>query len=386
MLTLTYDTISHEDMDALADWIRTYPRLTKGELTLEFERKFAAKVGSKHAVLVNSGSSANLLAVAAWQQMNVTKVVVPSLCWITDLSPVIQLGMEPIMVDCNPYNLAIDVDHFRDTVRKHRPQAAILVSVLGIQPHMKEIIDICNAYDVHLMEDTCESYGSTYNGKWLGTFGSMGTFSFYFSHHLSTIEGGMIVTDDDQLHALLVMLRAHGWDRDLDPDIRQSLRENYHIDDFSAKFTFYVTAFNVRATEIQAYLGLRQLERADAMVAHRHDITQKYKSKLYNKGVWTPTFRYADDVCSGFGWPVLTKIQNRTLMVNRLNELGVESRPLIAGSIVKHPVLDNARYKQMDETQTADMIHSHGLYLPIHTGVSTEDVEMLCDVILEYAQ
>ena len=380
MLTLTYDTISKEDIDGLADWLKTYPRLTKGQLTQEFEQKFAQKVGSKHAVFVNSGSSANLLAVACWQQYDITTVVVPSLCWITDLSPVIQLGMHPVIVDCDKYNLSINVDHFKEIVHKHKPQALILVSVLGLQPNMTEIMDICKENNIRVLEDACESFGSTFNGKWLGTFGEMGTFSFYYSHHLSTIEGGMVVTDDEELYMLLTMMRAHGWDRDLEPAAQQYLRSTYNIDDFSAKFTFYLTGFNLRPTEIQSYLGLRQLERADAMVQHRFAITKAYRERLKKYGVWQPKFLSEPDVCSGFGWPVISN--NRPEIVEKFNKINVETRPLIAGSIRLHPILENHRYHNTD-TPVADAIHRQGLYLPIHTGMNDADVEMVCDIILE---
>ena len=178
---------------------------------------------------------------------------------MTTVTPVIQLGMEPIMCDCDLDNLGLDIKHLKDIIKNDNPAAIILVHVLGFPNHMKEIIELCNEHDILLIEDTCESIGSKYQNKNLGTFGILSTFSFYFGHHMSTIEGGMISTDDEDLYHLLLSIRSHGWDRDL-PLLKQNeLRKKYDINDFRALYTFYYPGFNLRCTDLQAFIGLRQI-------------------------------------------------------------------------------------------------------------------------------
>lgn len=393
MIRLTHETVDHNDIDSLIDWLKTYPRLTKGDLTLEFEKRFAETVGSQYALLVNSGSSANLLAAAVLQQHNFDKVVVPAICWSTDLAPIIQLGMHPIVVDCDPFTLSVDVNELESVFVEHKPDALFLVSVLGIQPNMNAITALCKKHKVFLIEDTCESFGSTYNGQPLGTFGDIGTFSFYFSHHMSTIEGGMVVTDNEMLYMLMTMMRAHGWDRDLPQEHRDYLHEKYNLSEFDAKFAFYVTGFNMRATEIQAKIGLSQLDKSQSMIFTRSRLTQRYKDNLSSRGKWTPTILNEGgggcppdgpmsslDVCSGFGWPVIT--QHRGRLVERLAKEEIECRPLVAGSICRHPIMENNRFIKVP-TPVANTIHENGMYVPIHCGMTDSDVDMVCEIILE---
>jgi CDP-6-deoxy-D-xylo-4-hexulose-3-dehydrase len=207
--------ISDEDMKALSEWIATCPRLSKGPLTLEFERRWARWLGTKHAVFVNSGSSANLLMIyamiCAGKLKPGDKVVVPALSWSTDVAPLMQFGLVPVLCDCNLGDLSVDLGHLQRLFIEDRDiKALLLVSVLGLVPDMWSITGLCKEYGVDLLEDCCESMGSMFGPKNLGTFGEMSTFSMFFSHHISTIEGGMVCTDDDRLHDILVSIRAHG--------------------------------------------------------------------------------------------------------------------------------------------------------------------------------
>jgi len=179
-IDLIQDTIDNNDVDQLVDWLKGYPRLTKGPMTLEFESKFANWIGSEYAVFVNSGSSANLLMVYALKHAGLlknNKFCVPSLCWATDLAPVLQFDLEPVLVDCNLDNLSVDLDHLERVFKEESPAALILVSVLGLSPDMDAVIDLCEKYDVVLLEDNCESQGTSYKGKRLGNFGLMSSFS-----------------------------------------------------------------------------------------------------------------------------------------------------------------------------------------------------------------
>jgi CDP-6-deoxy-D-xylo-4-hexulose-3-dehydrase len=200
LISLAQDTVDRQDIDKLIGWLQTYPRLTKGPVTTEFEHKWAKKFGSKYAVYVNSGSSANLMmlyALIVAEKLRNKKILVPALSWATDLAPVIQLGLEPILIDCNLQDLSVDIDHLRVMIAKHQPSALLLVSVLGFSPNMDEIVKVCNETGVILLEDNCESLGTSFNNTLLGNFGLMSSFSLYFGHHLSTIEGGIIMTNDE---------------------------------------------------------------------------------------------------------------------------------------------------------------------------------------------
>ena len=228
MITLVKDTIDNNDIDRLIDWLKTYPRLTKGKVTLDFEQKFTKWLGRKYSVYCNSGSSANLLMLSALQQgeyLKNNKIVVPSVAWATDLAPVIQLGLEPILCDSNFDDLSADLDYLEKLFIEEKPSVLMFVSVLGLVPNMEKVVNLCKKHDVILLEDTCESMGCEYLGKKLGTFGTMSSFSTFFGHHISTIEGGIISTDDKKLYEILLSIRSHGWDRDLSKETQDELQD-----------------------------------------------------------------------------------------------------------------------------------------------------------------
>ncbi len=268
-IKLVKDTIDFDDVSLLIEWLKTNPRLTKGDLTIEFEKAWSKWLGVKYSVFVNSGSSANLAAIYSLMlsnRMRNKKIVVPAVSWVTTVTPAIQLGLEPIMCECDVDNLGLDINHLKEIIKKDDPSAIILVHVLGIPNNMDEIVELCNENNILLVEDTCESIGSKYNDKMVGTFGKMSTFSFYFGHHISTIEGGMISTNDEELYHILLSVRSHGWDRDLPKETQIKLREKYNINNFRALYTFYYPGFNLRSTDLQAFLGLGQLKKIDQIV------------------------------------------------------------------------------------------------------------------------
>lgn len=386
MISLTENTISQDNIIHLAQWLLGNPTLTQGDRVKEFEAAFAKKMGRNHAVFVNSGSSANLLMLYTLKHMLGEhelkdpnyKIVIPTLSWATDLAPAIQLGLEPILVDCNMDDLSVDLDHLEDVFNEHRPQALMMVSILGLVPDMNRVAYLCSKYEVHLLEDTCESLGSQYRGQYLGSFGLMSSFSFYFSHHISTIEGGMILTNDEAAYNLLVMLRSHGWGRDLAPDIRRNLKEIAKVDDLKEKFTFYVPGFNFRSTDLQAFIGLEQLEELDHIVSERHRNYKEY-SKQLSDILWTPIYREGDTV-SNFGMPIISKYKDR--IVSALNENEIECRPLVCGSLGLQPMWK--RYNgQPTHFTNADEINRHGIYIPNHSQITFDDVDEICSVIKE---
>jgi CDP-6-deoxy-D-xylo-4-hexulose-3-dehydrase len=280
-IKLVKDTINFDDVSNLIEWLKTNPRLTKGDLTVEFEKKWSEWLGVKYSVFVNSGSSANLAGIYSLilsERMRNKKIVVPAVSWVTTVTPAIQLGLEPIMCDCDEDNLGLNIDHLKQIIKDENPSAIILVHVLGIPNHLDEIISLCKENDILLIEDTCESIGSKYNDKKLGTFGDLSTFSFYFGHHMSTIEGGMVSTNDEDLYHILLSIRSHGWDRDLPQKKQVELREKYNINNFRSLYTFYYPGFNLRSTDLQAFIGLEQLKKLDMIVENRNKNFLRYKN------------------------------------------------------------------------------------------------------------
>jgi len=226
-IKLVKDTIDFNDIKKLISWLEKNPKLTKGDYTIKFEKEWSKWLGIKYSVFVNSGSSANLAAIYSLilsGKLKNNKIVVPAVSWVTTVTPAIQLGLEPIMCDCDKDNLGLDVNHLKQIIKEENPSAIILVHVLGYPNHMTKIIELCKEHDILLIEDTCESIGSSYNNKKLGTFGDLSTFSFYFGHHMSTIEGGMISTNDEDLYHILLSIRSHGWDRDITKNIENLVK------------------------------------------------------------------------------------------------------------------------------------------------------------------
>lgn len=382
MIRLVENTIDNKDIDSLIEWLKTYPKLTKGQLTIEFEKQLANWFGSKYAVFVNSGSSANLLMLYALKMsgtMKNKKVVVPSLSWATDLSPVIQLDMEPILVDCNLTNLSVDINHLEQLFIEHEPSALLLVSVLGFSPDMKSLVELCNKYDVTLLEDNCESQGTKYNGIKLGNFGKMASCSTYFGHIMSTIEGGVITTNDETLYEILIQLRSHGWARDLNDNRKNSLREEYGIDEFSELYTFYLPGFNLRSTDLQAFIGLQQLKKVDEMITRRNENLQYYK-QLLNGKVWFPT-EVENSYTANFSIPVILEtLEQKKRLVELLRQNGVECRPLISGSMGTQPFYTKLYGRVI--LPNCSIVDERGIYVPNHPDLTKEQIEFICNLIL----
>lgn len=380
MIGLINDTIDNKDIDRLVEWLKTYPRLTKGELTLELEKRWSEWLGTKYTLYVNSGSSANLLMLYALKYSKLLKndkIVVPALSWATDLAPVIQLGLTPLLADINYDNLSVHLYELEQLFIKENPAALLLVSVLGIPPKMKRIVELCEKYDVILLEDNCESMGSKYNGVKLGNFGLMSSFSLYFGHHISTIEGGLISTNDEELYNLLLMLRSHGWDRDLNKKEQDRLKEKYEVSDFKSKYKFYVPGFNLRATDLQAFIGLKQLDKLEDIIEKRNNNYNKFVSFLEDEGLWHP--RISDEhFVSSFCIPIISH-NNIDNLVKSLNEEGIDNRPLIAGSMSLQPMYYE-RYGKISMPR-AEYIDANGIYIPNHPGLTDNDIDFMCKVI-----
>lgn len=382
MIRLAEDTISQKELIALAEWIPNTPQLTKGPLVVEFEKKFAAYIGTKHCVMVNSGSSANLLMAYSLLEGNYLKnkkVVVPGISWITTLSPFLQFGFEVLLCDSNDKNLGIDTIELEEIFIKESPSLLIIVHVLAHLNDMNEIYRLCEKYDVLLIEDACEALGtSNMINKKAGNLSLAGSFSFYYGHHISTIEGGAVTTNDTKLYNLMLSIRSHGWSRDVDSFYKEQWKNEFNIDEVREFYTFYYPGFNLRSTDLNAFLGLSQLDRMNEIVSVRQNNYFLY-SKYLDANYWKQESQF--NHLSSFAYGTL--VENRKEVFNHLKKNNIEVRPLICGNMGKQPFwIKKFGYKPL---KVADIIHDYGLYLPNHLYINEEKIKFVTDKFKEVA-
>ena len=383
---LAEDTIDRQDVDKLIDWLKTYPRLTKGKLTLEFEAQWNRWLGSRHSVFCNSGSSANLLmyyALLLSGRLENKKVIVPSVGWATSIAPAIQLGFEPILCEADPDTFGLDLNHLEALLAEHRPSTVLLVQVLGVPHKMKAIQALKEKYGFILLEDACAAVGASAYGRKVGTFGDMASFSYYFGHQMSTIEGGMVSTNDKVFFDLLLMLRSHGWSKDLDRPTHEALVDEYQIDDFHTPFVFYIPGFNLRSTDLNAFIGIGQLEKFDWLIERRHENHARYKKNLGDKF----TIQKSEDpdakiASISFGL-LAENTEQRRAIVTALVKNEIETRIFSAGNLGLHPFW----YRRYGKASfpMADRIHHCGLFLPNNPSLKSEDIDFISNVVTEAA-
>lgn len=378
---LAEETISKEELESLSKWILAGNRLTKAGETLDFEEEFRDWLGSSHAVFTNSGSSSNLLMIYALKQAGMlknNKAIAAAVSWVTTVAPLMQFGFDVSLCDCDQKNLGLDINHLEYLCKTQNPSVLILVHVLGHANHLKEIQEICQRYNVILLEDSCEALGSTCYGKKLGSFGEAGSFSFYYGHHISTIEGGMVVTDNSDLHQMMLSLRSHGWSRDLSQKRRDELTAQFNVDKFRNLYTFYYPGFNLRSTDLQAFLGRSQLKKLDQIGVIRQrnfNLYRKYLDGFFSQS--SPT-----ELLSSFAYG--TFVENRLEVAHFLQQEGIESRPLICGNIARHPFWIK-EYGIDRNLPNADKVHDYGMYLPNHHNLSEPDISRIATAFKKVA-
>lgn len=386
MIPLNRDTISNQDIDFLIEWLKTYPRLTKGNVTIELENKFADWIGSKYCVFVNSGSSANLLMLYSLilylREKGVkenNKIVIPNLAWATDISITWQLGFDPVLCDINLDTLSVDLNSLETIFKTHSPAALMLVSVLGFSPHIKEIIELCKKYDVVLLEDNCESMGTEYGGVKLGNFGLMSSFSTYFGHHISTIEGGFITTNNDEIYNLLLSIRSHGWSRDLQHNEKSRLKEKYNVSDFNEMYTFYYPGFNLRSTDLQAFIGLGQIDKLENIGINRNKNFKFYQENIIND-FWKPN-PLENTFTSNFCYPIISP--KRDEIIKKLKENEIECRPLICGSMNTQPMYKDRNPYDNYVYENSKKINEYGMYIPNNPSLTEEELNLIVKIVNE---
>jgi CDP-4-dehydro-6-deoxyglucose reductase, E1 len=275
---LINDNVSPTDRQVLSDFILSGERLTNGPKVKEFENIWSNWLGTKHSVMVNSGASANYISIAiAKEVMGIGEVIVPPLGWVSDLASIAQLGMKPVVVDIDMKNLAITAENIKNAITPNT-KAIVLIHCLGFNGISDEIIKIAKDNNIMLIEDCCESHGATYKGQRIGTFGDISLFSFYFGHHITTVEGGIVCTNNEKLYNLAKLFRSHGMTREASPEVQEYYQTNFP--ELNPLFTFAVAGFNMRSTEINAVLGIEQMKRLDYNIARRTENLKVWLSWL----------------------------------------------------------------------------------------------------------
>ena len=367
----------------LAEFIINAERLSMGDQCKKFEKNFAEKQECKYCVFVNSGSSANLALIQALLNDNRLKkgdkIGISAITWATNVMPLIQLGLEPVAIDCEISSLNISPRKLEQKIDNIK--ALFLTNTLGFCDRIDKIEKICKEKNVIFLEDNCESLGSKCNGKLLGNFGLASTFSFFVGHHLSTVEGGMICTNNKRLYHKLLKVRAHGWDRDLPEYKKTELQNKYNIDDFFKRYTFYDLAFNIRPTEIQGFLGNEQLEYWDDIVDKREKNFFIFFEKIKkNNDIETPNLDHMD-IVSNFAIPLIFKNKKKLKKYrNKFITSNVEIRPIVAGDITKQPFYKKHIHTESDNIN-ADTIHEHGFYFGNNPELTEKEINILTKLL-----
>jgi len=391
---LAANTLGAEEISA-ARTVLDSGLLTMGQEVEKFENSFAAWVGAKHAVMVNSGSSANLLIVdlmlrrsgstAPWQAGD--EILVPALAWPTTVWPLVQLGLTPVFVDVDPHTLAIDLESARSALGP-KVKGMFLIHVLGQVPNMRDYLEFLNENGLILIEDCCESLGGHFGRRHAGTFGLAGSFSFYFSHHVTTVEGGMIVTGDSALYDDLLSLRAHGWTRGRSD--KNAWKEKYP--ELDERFLFITAGYNVRPTEIQGAIGSVQLRKLDDMLDARqrlalrvHEWTAKYAPWLELIGSdrlpMTPSpVERRERTHSWMTLPFRLRDFAPVSVVSlkrHLETQSIETRPIIAGNLARHPGAERFKTRSAMSLAGCDDLLRRGFMIGCHPVLDAPVFETL---------
>lgn len=360
---------------------------TMGEGVKQFEDDFSKFFGSKYSVMVNSGSSANLIAVAALFYTKEPKlkrgdeVIVPAVSWSTTFYPLYQYGLKLKFIDVDLHTLNFDLEQLKAAITD-KTKMILAVNLLGNPNDFDAIKEIIGNRDILLMEDNCESMGATYNGKFTGTFGIMGTFSTFYSHHMATMEGGVVCTDDEELYHILLCLRAHGWTRHLPKENKISNKSDNW---FEESFRFLLPGYNVRPVEMSGVIGIEQLKKLPAFLEQRRKNAELFVS-LFNDN---PTFYIQEEIgnSSWFGFSLIIKPNanvDRLAIVKKLEENGIDCRPIVTGDFTKNEVLKYFDYEIFGKVKNANYLDTKGLFVGNHQIDLTKEIKHLYNVLKEF--
>ncbi len=366
-----------EEIEALGQVIKT-GHFTMGTFVAEYEKKFGEYLKSKYCVMCSSGSTANLLMIAAlfYRKNNPLKrgdeIIVPAVSWSTTYFPLYQYGLKLKFVDIDPGTLNFDLDALKSAITS-KTRAVLAVNLLGNPNDFQTIKRLIEGKNITLLEDNCESLGATYIDQQAGTFGEMGTFSSFFSHHISTMEGGLVCTDDEELYHILLCLRAHGWTR--------NLPKSNHVtglksdDDFDEMFKFVLPGYNVRPLEMEAAVGLEQLKKLPSFISTRRQNAKVFIEEFKDHAHLMIQEEIGSSSWFGFSFVIREDSKfERAVLVRKLSQAGVECRPIVAGNFAKNSVLKWFDYEIHGTLPNAERIDSHGFFIGNHHRPMAKDL------------
>jgi CDP-6-deoxy-D-xylo-4-hexulose-3-dehydrase len=375
--------------DELAEFIRNADRLSMHVKCLEFEKEFSSYQGRRHAVLFNSGGSANLALIQALKNMgrlnNGDRVGFSALTWSTNVMPLFQLGLSPIPVDIDRRTLNVMSANVTERLSQTKLEALFLTNAMGMSGDLAEVRDLCASENILLLEDNCEALGTELADGKTGNFSEASTFSFFVAHHMSTVEGGMVCTDNQELATMLRIVRANGWDRNLSAEEQLALREEHGVDsELDAKYSFYDLGFNLRPTEITGFLGLAQLRYLEKNIEARSKNHQRLEAVVANNPDLLDLCHDHLTLLSSFAFPVVTvSPAMRGEYISKFAGAGVEIRPMIAGNMQRQPFYAKYCEKLFDLPGT-DFIHECGFYCGNYPELTEIDLETLSLCLRKY--
>jgi CDP-6-deoxy-D-xylo-4-hexulose-3-dehydrase len=375
---LINDNITQSDREILADFCLHGERFTNGAKVKEFEKIWSEWLGVKHSVMVNSGASANYISIAMVKELKGEgEVIVPPIGWVSDLASVAQLGMTPVIVDVSLNDFNITAENIKRAITS-KTKAIVLVHTLGFNAINEEIIQLAKEHDLLLIEDCCEAHGATYKGKKVGSFGDISLFSFYFGHHITTIEGGTVCVNDDHLYDLAKLFRSHGMTREASQELQRDYQLAYP--NLNPLFTFAVAGFNMRSTELNAVLGIEQMKRLDSNIEARTRNLHTWLDNLDNSKFMTS---FSTPGSSNFALPLMMQGITRDKLKDVcriLEEEGVEYRLGTAGggNQALQPYLKKFPHRVNGSLAHASYVHHYALYVGNHPELTEEQIINLC--------
>ena len=368
-------------------------QITMSKETRDFEKFFQKKNKSNFALMCNSGSSANLLMVATacnpirknFLKKN-DEVLIPAVCWSTSLWPLIQYGLKPIFVDVDKNTLNIEIEDLKKKISK-KTKAIMLVHILGLSTNMDELIKICKKNNLLLFEDTCESLGTKYRSKNLGNFGDFGSYSFYYSHQITSGEGGMVVCRDRNDYEILKCLRSHGWSRNT--KLHKFYKRKYK--NLNEKFLFINSGYNLRPLDITAAIAKNQYKRLNSFMRTRNFNRDLIIKKILTNKDWNNQFRFINVpkfiTPSWFGLPILINnkfIKKKKKFLNFLDKIGIENRPIVSGNFLNQPAVELYKIKSKEIFYNAQLIEECGFFIGLHTKkISTKLANFISNNLLK---
>ncbi|MEG3222122.1 DegT/DnrJ/EryC1/StrS family aminotransferase [Vibrio gigantis] len=379
LATTTWDENEYQALQTVID----SGMFSMGKYVAEFEKQFAEFVGSKYCVMVNSGSSANLLAIASmfYRSENPLKagdeVIVPAVSWSTTYYPLYQYGLKIKFVDINKDTLNLDLDQLEAAI-SDKTRAIFAVNLLGNPLDYQKLETIISGKNIELLEDNCESLGATLDGKQAGTFGLMGTYSSFFSHHISTMEGGLVVTDDEELYHIMLSVRSHGWTRHLPKENKLCVKSD---NPFEESFRFILPGYNLRPLDMSGALGIEQLKKIPSIVAGRRKNAVAFRNIFAQvEGI---SIQQEIGESSWFGFAIIVEAgkDKRDELAKVLSDNGVECRPIVAGNFVRNPVVEYFNYEVHGALTASDMASDCGLFIGNHHYDVTENLEQVAKLI-----